>query len=432
MPKVNDARLSALNVLHKVIHQGESLSTAIPDNTSALSSQDKAFVQMLVYGVLRSYWRLQSMLKQLMKKPLKAKDNDVELVLLLALYQLMDTRVPDHASVNASVALVKKKKAWAAGLVNAVLRNFIRQQEALLQSTNQDEQAEYSHPQWIIDQLKQDWPEKWQAILQANNQQAPMVLRINQQAMSAEDYLKKLDVTAQQMDQGIVLEQPVDVTSLPGYDEGWFSVQDGGAQKAAPLLGLKAGLRVLDACAAPGGKTCHMLETEPAIHLVAMDVSDSRLMRVQENLERLNLSAELISGDAAQPDDWWDGQLFDRILLDVPCSASGVIRRHPDIKHLRRAEDIANLVQTQRDILTRLWPLLAEDGILLYATCSVFKQENEDQLAWFLQHTKHAQYLPIEVDWGEQRTYGRQIFPGQNDMDGFYYALLTKRTGINE
>ncbi len=425
MPKITDARLAAVTVLQKVIQQGESLSTAIPSHTQALSLKDKAFVQMLVYGVLRWYWRLQAILKQLMKKPLRPKDNDVELLMLLSLFQLMETRVPDYASVNAAVALVKKKKAWAAGLVNGVLRNFIRRQEEI-EKALADEPSRYSHPKWIIKKLKQDWPEHWQNILQANNQQAPMVLRINQQKITVDDYLAKLDCAATRLDQGVMLDQSTDVTRLPGYEEGLFSVQDAGAQKAAPLLQLEPGQRVLDACAAPGGKTCHMLEMATNIDLLALDVSDSRLLRVQENLERLSLSAELLTGSAANPDTWWDGKPFDRILLDVPCSASGVIRRHPDIKLLRRADDIDRLVETQRQILQNIWPLLTPGGMLLYATCSVFKQENEQQIEWFLQNTNDAKEISLAADWGEQRPFGRQILPGQNDMDGFYYALLIK------
>ena len=290
-------------------------------------------------GVLRWYWRLQAILQQLMKKPLKAKDQDVELVLLMALFQLMDTRVPDHASVNASVALVKKKKNWAAGLVNAVLRNFIRQQESLLSSSLGNEQADYSHPQWIIDELKKDWPDHWQAILQANNQQAPMILRINQQNVTPENYLSKLGRPAKLVGQAIELEQPSDVSALPGYQEGWFSVQDGGAQKAAPLLKLTSGNRVLDACAAPGGKTCHMLEIEPEINLLAMDVSEKRLQRVEENLQRLEVSAQLIAADAAQPDDcgtskhsivfyWMCLAQLRELYVDIQISNFCVERRH--------------------------------------------------------------------------------------------------------
>ena len=376
-----DARRCALAVLQRVIQQGESLSTALPVSLADVSQpQDRAFVQMLVYGVLRNYWRLEALLRPLVKKPFKSKDSDIQLILLLALHQLTDTRVPDYASVNAAVSLVPRKKAWARGLVNAVLRNFIRQQEVLQNKIESDEQAHYAHPQWIINKLRHDWPNRWQSILQSNNQQAPITLRINQQQINIDDYCSQLDLLWHRQGEAVVLEQAVDVTQLPGYQQGWFSVQDAGAQRAAPLLDLQPGQRVLDACAAPGGKSCHMLELQPAIELVAMDVSEVRLQRVAENLQRLQLKAELVTGDAVRPDEWWDGKPFDRILLDVPCSASGVIRRHPDIKLLRRQDDIEQLIAVQQDIVQKIWPLLSPGGLLLYVTCSVFQDENENQV----------------------------------------------------
>lgn len=230
------------------------------------------------------------------------------------------------------------KEKWAAGMVNGVLRNFIRQQQELMQKIDSRPQAKYDHPQWMIDRLRKDWPEDWETIFAQNNQQAPMALRVNQQQLKVEDFISKLEESAVQHDTGLVLNKPRDVNELPGFEEGWFSVQDMGAQKAAGLLDLHAGQNVLDCCAAPGGKTCHMLEIEPTINLLALDVSDQRLLRVQDNLERLQLSAELMAADASQPDEWSEGKQFDRILLDVPCSASGVIRRHPDIKLLRRKQ----------------------------------------------------------------------------------------------
>lgn len=433
-----DARRLALNVLQAVIVKGESLSTCLPAILKkAQTPKDKAFAQMLIYGVLRWYWRLTTILPLLMKKPLKEKDSDIQIILLMGLFQLMDTRVPDYASVDAAVGLARKqKKVWATGLVNAVLRNFIRFQdkepETLEKKLQSKPQALHSHPQWIIDRLKKDWPEKWQDIIAQNNSQAPMVLRVNQQQIKRDDYLLKLDVSVQKNrlsknDAAIFLEHAVDVSELPGYEEGWFSVQDAGAQKAAQLLDLEAKQTVLDCCAAPGGKTCHMFEIEPDITVTAMDISDQRLLRVQENLERLGFSAQLLAGDAEQPDQWWDGAHYDRILLDVPCSASGVIRRHPDIKLLRRPQDIKQLVGTQKNILQKIWTLLKPGGKLLYVTCSVFKDENENQLEDFLQHQLDAEEIKIDAKWGEARSHGRQILTGEQGMDGFYYALLTKK-----
>ncbi len=423
------SRLYALRVLLQVL-QGESLSTALPATLKTIqSNRDKAFVQMLVYGVLRWYWRLNVMLDGLMQKPLKTKDDDVRLILLMTMFQLMDTRVPDYAAVNAAVDLVKKqKKNWASGMTNGVLRNFIRQQQTLESSLQNNEQAHYAHPQWIISRLKQDWPEQWQSILEANNQHPPMVLRINRQKISVEAYLQQLTVAADIIaPDAIRLAQACDVTELPGFSDGWFSVQDSGAQLAAPLMQLQAGQRVLDCCAAPGGKTAHMLELEPGIEMTAMDVSEQRLSRVKENLQRLGLHASLLCSDALTPANWWDGKTYDHILLDVPCSASGVIRRHPDIKLLRQSDDIVRLADTQQAILEHIWPLLAAGGQLLYVTCSVFKDENENRIAAFLDATRDAMEINIDADWGISRPHGRQILPGQNNMDGFYYALLRKK-----
>ena len=427
---VKDARSAALTILHGVIVQGESLNTLASPVLEKLSAQDKAFAQMLVYGVLRYRWQIEAVLNQLLAKPLRTKDSDIKLLLMMAAFQLLDTRVPDYAAVDAAVKQVKKTgKSWAKGMVNGVLRNITRQQDELLGKIKSDEQAFYSHPQWMIEKIKADWPEHWQQILQANNQQAAMVLRVNARHFSAQDYAEKLKIEVQLHDsaaQALVLQQACDVNDLPGFKEGWFSVQDAGAQLAAKLLDCQKADRVLDCCAAPGGKTCHMLELQPTLSMLAMDISESRLQRVQENLDRLGLSATLITGSAEAPQDWWDETLFDRILLDVPCSASGVIRRHPDIKSLRREEDITSLVETQQNILKNIWPLLKPGGYLLYATCSVFKQENEQQIAAFLGGTIDASELLIDEAWGQARPHGRQILPGEQDMDGFYYAILQK------
>ena len=312
-------------------------------------------------------------------------------------------------------------------MINAVLRNFIRQQQELIEKLESKPQAKYDHPQWMIDRLRADWPDNWENIIEHNNLQAPMSLRINQQQLSVEEFVAKLEEPAIQNGSGLVLSRPRDVNELPGFDEGWFSVQDLGAQKAAVLLDVQAHQKVLDCCAAPGGKTCHLLEMESDLQVLALDVSDQRLARVQDNLERLQLSAELVAADASRPEDWWQGEQFDRILLDVPCSASGVIRRHPDIKLLRRKQDMEALVEIQQTILQKIWPLLLSGGKLLYVTCSVFKDENENQLATFLQHQQDAEEIPVCADWGHPRPHGRQIFPGDENMDGFYYALLHKK-----
>lgn len=426
MSEPEDERQQAVQALLAVMEHGESLATALPNALSILSPRDAAFVQMLVYGVLRWRWRLEAVLEQLLQKPLRAKDLDIQICLLIGIFQLTDTRVPEHAAVNASVELVRERgKTWAAGMVNAVLRNFIRRKDELLAEADKDWQAKYAHPIWLIKQLRSDWPDHWPSILDANNRQAPLTLRVNRQKITTADFLQHLNLPAETQGDAITLQQATDVTQLPGYDDGWFAVQDAGAQLAAPLLDLHAGQRVLDACAAPGGKTAHLLALQPDIHLLALDISASRLQRVSENLQRLGHHATVMCGDAAQR-DWWDGQLFDRILLDAPCSATGVIRRHPDIKSLRRADDMAELAATQQQLLQNLWPMLAPGGLLLYATCSTLKAENEQQIEKFLASRSDASEQVIQPDWGMARPRGRQILPGEQNMDGFYYALLRK------
>jgi len=383
--------------------------------------------------VLRYYPRLAYLAAQLLKKPLKRKDLDVQHLILIGLYQLIYLKVPAHAAVAETVAATRLLgKDWAAGLVNALLRGFQRGAELLLAQADADPVARYAHPRWWLTQLQSDWPAHWQNILEANNQRPPMTLRVNAQRGSRDDYAAQLLAAgivarpALQAPQALTLEKPVDVAQLPGFSDGTVSVQDAAAQLAAPLLDLAPGQRVLDACAAPGGKTAHLLESEPRLHVQALDSDAQRLTRVQETMERLQLTADLRHGDAARPQDWWDGQPFERILLDAPCSGSGVIRRHPDIKLLRTAQDIVTLAQQQQRLLDALWPLLAQGGILLYATCSVLMAENQNNLAQFLAVHTDAREQPIAADWGHIQTPGRQLLPGENGMDGFYYARLMK------
>jgi 16S rRNA (cytosine967-C5)-methyltransferase len=387
----------------------------------------------LCYGVLRYYPRLAYLAAQLLNKPLKRKDLDVQQLILIGLYQLAYLKVPAHAAVAETVAATRLLgKDWATGLVNALLRGFQRGAAPLLAQADTDPVARYAHPAWWLTQLQSDWPAHWQDILAANNQRPPMTLRVNARHGSRDDYAARLQaagIIAQpvaQAPQALTLENPVDVAQLPGFGEGAVSVQDAAPQLAAPLLELAPGQRVLDACAAPGGKTAHLLETEPSLHVLALDKDAQRLARVQDTLARLQLAADLCHGDAANPPDWWDGKAFDRILLDAPCSGSGVIRRHPDIKLLRTAQDILTLAQQQRCLLDALWPLLARGGILLYATCSVLMAENQHNLARFLADHTNAREQPIGADWGQAQTPGRQILPGENGMDGFYYARLMK------
>lgn len=425
------SRKAALSILLAVLKDKQSLSQ-LNHLTQSLSSRDAGFARMLSFGVLRYYHQLQAQLQPFIKKPLKAKDLDIQLIMLMAVYQLQHARVPDYAAVDAAVKQVRKsKKQWAAGMVNGVLRNFIRQNSSEVETT--DKEAFYAHPKWMIDRLQQDWPETWQSILQANNQQAPMTLRVNVQKTSVDQFqaaLQKQAIESELLSNApaaLVLKEAQDVTQLPGYQEGWFSVQDAGAQMAAQLLQPQAGERILDACAAPGGKTAHLFELQPDIKVTALDISEQRLQRVQENCSRLGFEPEIKVADAIDVDSWWDGEYFDKILLDVPCSATGVIRRHPDIKHLRREDDIASLQSTQQKILQANWPLLKPGGVLLYATCSLFKAENEQQVRTFLQAVDNAEIVSTQVGTESNGdTPGVQLFPTAYSNDGFYYALLRK------
>lgn len=438
-----NSRVVAAKILLRVIYQGESLTDALQHaSVHVLSPRDQAWVRNVCFGSIRWHGRLGAVLRELLAKPLKKADKDVECLLRIGLYQLIYQRTPDHAAVNETVTAAKKlKKAWAGRLINAVLRGFLREQAAILQAIDEIETARYSFPPWLSERLKQAWPTQWQAIMQASNTQAPMVLRVNQRQFSRADYLAELQkaglaaTTAEYTEAGIVLEQAVPVFELPGFAAGAVSVQDGAAQLAAQLLPCEPGQRVLDACSAPGGKTCHLLERYNDLELIALDSSERRLEQVAENLQRLQLSAEIVVGDAADPDSWWDGQPFDRILLDAPCSATGVIRRHPDIKILRKGRDIAELQKEQQAILHAGWHMLKPGGLLLYATCSILPEENEQQIKRFLQQTATAEQQTLAVFTSEDNQssvssalVGQQILPGAAGMDGFYYALLRKTT----
>ena len=420
----------AAETLAQVI-SGQSLTTSLNEHLGKIKEHnDRAFVQALCYGVIRQYYSLEFILKRLLSKPLKTKDNDIKSLLLIGLYQLQYMRVKPHAAVSETVAAAKHKP-WAKSLINAILRSYLRDPETLQQAANTDREAHYNHPAWIIDLLMQDWPQHFAELLTANDQAPPMALRVNTLQNARDQYLELLNsqgITAQSIhDHGLLLDQAISVEQLPGFFDGCVSVQDSAAQLAAKLLELQAGQSVLDVCAAPGGKTAAILEQQPALtRLLALDIDEQRLHRVKDNLQRLKLDADVLAADATQPDTWAQQQTFDRILLDAPCSGLGVVRRHPDIKLLRRATDIANLQLLQAQILNAVWPLLKPGGILLYATCSVLKQENENQIADFLNKHADALELTIQANWGETRPHGRQILTGRQQMDGFYYAKICK------
>ena len=422
-----NSRAVAAQLLAEVITEETHIETLL-----ARVGHDKPFIQELCFGVLRYLPQLEFIAKKLLKKPFHDKDTDIHMLVLVGIYQLLYLDTAEFAAVNECVTAAKQlKKVWAASLVNAVLRNFLRQKETLVKSIDSSLVAKYAHPHWLIEQLKQVWPNDWQKILVANNQHPPLTLRVNQQKISRDKYLEKLataniDAIACEFSKaGIILKKPQAITALPGFTEGEFSVQDEAAQFAAELLELKPELTVLDCCAAPGGKTCHILETEAKLEqVIALDNNAKRVERIHENLQRLNLSAEVIVGDAEQPAQWWNKKLFDRILLDAPCSATGVIRRHPEIKILRELSDIENLAAVQLKLLTTLWPLLKPNGILLYATCSIFPQENENVIEQFLKITTDCKIIPITATWGYPAQYGRYCLPPETD--GFYYAKLQK------
>lgn len=431
--KSSDSRAIAAMCLASVT-TGRSLSQQIPIFEQQLIERERPLFRQLCYGVLRSYPKLNAITAQLLSKPTKAKDSDILMLLLLGIYQLSDTRVPDYAAINATVASTRSlKKHWAKGLVNGVLRQWQRNHETLLAQLSTAEQA--SHPQWLYQNILEAWPDQAVELLQANNQNPPMCLRVNQKHYSTLGYLALLEdqnIAAGPCvyaPHGIRLEKPVVVDQLPGFGEGGVSVQDEAPQLSAELLSLSSGQRVLDACCAPGGKTCHILEScEDLATLTALDIDESRLVRVNENLTRLKLEASVICGDASKPDDWWDGQYFDRILLDAPCSATGVIRRNPDIKLHRKAQDIKKLAKLQLSILSALWKTLSPGGQLLYATCSVLPQENEHVVEAFLNEQDDASVIEIDANWGIKGKYGRQLLPQPEGHDGFYYALLHKNS----
>jgi len=427
-------RLLAVTILKQVISEGRSLNQCSPViNEKIEDAKDRGLAREIVFGVLRWQPRLMFILNQLMDKPLRNKDSDINCLLLSGLYQLSYMRIPDHAAVSETVKLTQKlKKGWAKSLVNGLLRSYIREKDRLLQLCESDLSAQYAHPEWLIKQLQNDWLDDWQSILEQNNQHAAMSLRVNRQKYQTQQYLDMLaaqNISGQAIDiaeMAINLDKSCDVNVLPEFSQGAVSVQDVAAQQAADLMQLQSGQSVLDACAAPGGKTAHMLETQPDINLLALDVSEERCGLIAQTLQRLGLSAEIKNADAGNPDDWWNGELFDRILLDAPCSATGVIRRNPDIKIHRTLEDIQQLVQNQRELLEALWPTLKPGGLLVYATCSILNIENVNQVLQFVDSHKDVKTVTIEVPWGKDVGTGRQILPGEQGMDGFYYAKLQK------
>lgn len=428
-----EARVVAARILSRVVGEGRSLSTALPDGLMTLQNdRDRSFVQAICYGVLRDYETLDIVLEGLLDRSIRRRDVALRCLLLVGIHQIASMNVPDHAAVSATVnAVTGIGKRSARGMVNAVLRRFTRDGESAWSAARNTPVGRYAHPKWMISRLRDDWPDDWQQVLEAGREPPPMWLRVNRRDLSAEEYLTCLSddeaALGEHASESIRLGQPVDVQKLPGFAEGQVSVQDAGAQIAAHLVAPRSGQRILDACAAPGGKTCHLLELCPDARVTAVDSSAERMERVRENLSRLKLDATLLVADARETDAWWDGRSFDSILLDAPCSATGVIRRHPDIKLLRRSGDIAQLATLQAALLSALWPLLRPGGRIVYCTCSVLREEGVDQVDRWVRQQSDAAIESIPARWGRDLEPGRQILTGEAGMDGFYYACLVKQ-----
>jgi 16S rRNA (cytosine967-C5)-methyltransferase len=462
-PKKLNLRALAAKCVYAVVDQGRSLSEELPKQQDRVEGKDKGLLQEICYGVLRYLPELENDVRGLVDKPLKGKQRVFHFLMLVGVYQIKYTRIPDHAAVSETVAAtVQLKNSHLKGLINGVLRNFQRVFDNVVTGQTHIQKLpdpiKYNHPGWFIKKVQAAYPDQWQSILAANQERPPMWLRVNSQHHDLETYLSLLDEAGinycytEPLSGAIALVQAVDVNKLPGFSDGWVSIQDAAAQQAARLLDSQPGDLVLDCCAAPGGKTCHILERTPDLAgVTAIDIEENRLLRVKENLERLQLNANVITADAATTEGWWDNKQFDRILLDAPCSGTGVIRRHPDIKWLRKASDIDNLLVLQQQILKNIWSVLKPGGTLLYATCSVLPQENDEQIKRFLEEQDDAELVVLTegspsvinagIDSGSNKV-GWQILPTPvidneadpldldippTSMDGFYYAKLIKK-----
>lgn len=429
-----EARAAAARALHAVRDLGQSLTRVLLDDHTPRSPADQALVHEMSHGAIRHLPRLAAIGRRLLDRPLKRRDLDLDALILIGLYQLTAMKTPDHAAVSATVEAARLLgKPRQAALVNALLRRFLREREDLLAWADAQPESRWLFPDWLLDRLRQDWPEDWESIVTASNERAPMALRVNPLRQDPAAYLAQLEAAGigarpiAGLPTGIMLERARPTRELPGFEAGLVSIQDSGAQLAARLLDARPGQRVLDACAAPGGKTAAILEQAGNdLDLVAIDLGESRLASVRSTLARLGLSAEILLDDAAQPRGDWTQRPFDRILLDVPCSATGVIRRHPDIKWLRRADDIPRLAAEQDRLLESAWPWLRPGGRLLYATCSLLAEENQRPIAAFLARHPEAREVDPDTDWGRARPHGRQLPPVPGGHDGFFYALIEK------
>ncbi|MGY6588322.1 MAG: 16S rRNA (cytosine(967)-C(5))-methyltransferase RsmB [Wenzhouxiangella sp.] len=430
-------RLLAARAAQAVLDQGQALDRALAQGLDALrSAPDRSLARRLANQIMRRWPALNHLLSTLLAKPPARRDRLVLFILAVALAELEEQREPAHAVVHSAVEAARLGGlSRLAKLVNAVLRRFQRERQARLADLPDTPLFRYGHPGWLIERLQQDWPEHWQGILEAGNQPPPLWLRVNRRHWSVDAAAQALRdaghevLTDKTVPDGLALPQRAAVSALPGFAEGGLSVQDGAAQQVVDYLAPEDGQRVLDACAAPGGKSAHILE-RAKVSLTALDIDPERLAGIKQSLMRLGLSADIQCGDASEPEQWWDGQPFDRILIDAPCSATGVIRRHPDVRWLRKPSDLDALMATQARLLDRLWPLLRPGGILVYATCSVLRDENDRQIAAFLkrQRLEHGQIEFIEPPdaSGHEVGPGRQRLPGEAGLDGFYHCALRR------
>ncbi|UJD96316.1 16S rRNA (cytosine(967)-C(5))-methyltransferase RsmB [Lelliottia amnigena] len=426
--KKQNLRSMAASAIEKVVEQGQSLSNILPPLQQKVSDKDKALLQELCFGVLRTLPQQEWLISKLMSRPMTGKQRTIHYLIMVGFYQLLHTRIPPHAALAETVeGAVVIKRPQLKGLINGVLRQFQRQQEELL-AEFADSDKRFLHPEWLLKRLQKAYPSKWEAIVEANNQRPPMWLRVNRNHHTRDEWLALLETaemngfTHDAYPDAIRLASPAPVQALPGFEQGWVTVQDASAQGCMTYLEPQNGDRILDLCAAPGGKTTHILEVAPKASVMAVDVDEQRLSRVYDNLKRLGMKAEVKQGDGRTPGEWCGDEQFDRILVDAPCSATGVIRRHPDIKWLRRDRDINELAQLQSEILDAVWPHLKPGGTLVYATCSVLPEENSQQIAAFLKRTSNATLRTT----GTLDKPGVQNLPGAEDGDGFFYAKLIK------
>ncbi|SQC34353.1 16S rRNA (cytosine(967)-C(5))-methyltransferase RsmB [Kluyvera cryocrescens] len=429
MKKHLNLRSMAAQAVEQVVEKGQSLSNVLPAMQQKVGDKDKALLQELCFGVLRSLSQLEWMIKQLMERPMTGKQRTVHYLIMVGLYQLLHTRIPAHAALAETVeGAVVIKRPQLKGLINGVLRQFQRRQEELLAEFSQSE-LRFLHPSWLVKRIQNAYPQQWESILEANNQRPPMWLRVNRNHHTRDNWLALLAEAGltgfahPDYPDAVRLETPTSVLALPGFEQGWVTVQDASAQGCVRYLQPQNGEQILDLCCAPGGKTTHILEVAPEANVMAVDVDEKRLSRVYDNLKRLGMKATVKQGDGRYPQQWCGEQQFDRILLDAPCSATGVIRRHPDIKWLRRDRDIAELAQLQSEILDATWAHLKPGGTLVYATCSILPEENQQQIAAFLARTPNA----VLSETGTAEQPGLQNLPGAEEGDGFFYAKLIKK-----